>query len=122
MAATRKRKMASEWGGRGSHTQTCEEEIVNTTFVPGRFRALAVVLFTVVMALAAAPGYHTVKTYKLGGDGGWDYLTVDASARRLYISRSTHVMVVDTDSGKSVGDIGDTPGVHGIALAPDLGR
>ncbi len=75
------------------------------------------------MALAAAgPGYHVVKTYKLGGEGGWDYLTVDAGARRLYISRFTHVMVVDPDSGKSVGDIPDTPGVHGIALAPELGR
>src|SRR6202041_3076801 len=75
-----------------------------------------------VALAAAAPGYHVVKTYKLGGDGGWDYLTVDASARRLYISRATHVMVVDADSGKSVGDIADTPGVHGIALAPELGR
>src|SRR5579864_1384105 len=74
-------------------------------------------------ALAAAgPGYHVVTTYKLGGDGGWDYLTADADARRVYISRGTHVMVIDADSGKSVGDIGDTPGVHGIALAPELGR
>ena len=71
---------------------------------------------------AAAPGYKVVTTYKLGGEGGWDYLTADASARRLYISRGTHVMVVDADSGKSVGDIADTPGVHGIALAPELGR
>jgi len=63
-----------------------------------------------------------VTTYKLGGDGGWDYLTADAGARRIYISRATHVMVVDADSGKSVGDIADTPGVHGIALAPELGR
>src|ERR1700730_3979892 len=74
-------------------------------------------------ALAAAgPGYHVVATYKVGGDGGWDYLTTDSDARRLYISRATHVMVIDADSGKSVGDIADTPGVHGIALAPDLGR
>lgn len=61
-------------------------------------------------------------TYKLGGDGGWDYLTIDANARHLFISRATHVMVMDTDSGKGVGDIPDTPGVHGIALAHDLGR
>ena len=75
------------------------------------------------VALAAAgPGYHVVTTYKVGGDGGWDYLTTDAEARRTYISRGTHVMVVDADSGKSVGDIADTPGVHGIALAPELGR
>jgi DNA-binding beta-propeller fold protein YncE len=84
--------------------------------------ALASVLLAAVAVAAIAPGYHVVNTYKLGGDGGWDYLTVDASARRLYISRATHVMVVDADSGKSVGDIADTPGVHGIALAPELGR
>jgi hypothetical protein len=71
---------------------------------------------------AAGPGYHVATTYKVGGDGGWDYLTADADARRLYISRGTHVMVIDADSGQSVGDIADTPGVHGIALAPELGR
>src|ERR1700731_875676 len=71
---------------------------------------------------AAGPGYHVVATYKVGGDGGWDYLTTDSDARRVYISRGTHVMVIDADSGKSVGDIADTPGVHGIALAPELGH
>jgi DNA-binding beta-propeller fold protein YncE len=75
------------------------------------------------VALAAAgPGYHVATTYKVGGDGGWDYLNADSDARRLYISRGTHVIVLDADSGKSVGDIPDTPGVHGIALAPELGR
>ena len=73
-------------------------------------------------ATAADPGYHLIKSYKLGGEGGWDYLNLDSSARRLYISRATHVIVIDADSGKPVGDIPDTPGVHGIALAPDLGR
>ena len=63
-----------------------------------------------------------IKTYKLGGDGGWDYLTFDRASNRLYISRSTHVIVIDADSGKTVGDIPDTPGVHGIALAPEFGR
>lgn len=80
-------------------------------------------LIAVFAALAlAASGYHVVTTYKVGGDGGWDYLTADADARRLYISRGTHVMVLDADSGKSVGDIADTQGVHGIALAAELGR
>src|SRR5580692_317530 len=83
----------------------------------------AFVLILVAAALAAAaPGYKVVNTFKVGGDGGWDYLTADATARRLYISRSTHVIVLDADSGKGVGDIADTPGVHGIALAPELGR
>jgi DNA-binding beta-propeller fold protein YncE len=72
--------------------------------------------------LAADPGLHVIKTYKLGGEGGWDYLKMDPDSRRLFISRSTHVIVIDADSGKPVGDIPDTPGVHGIALAPELGR
>jgi DNA-binding beta-propeller fold protein YncE len=83
----------------------------------------AIGLSLAALAMAAAgPGYHVTTTYKLGGEGGWDYLTLDSSARRLYISRATHVMVIDADTGKSVGDIADTPGVHGIALAPELGR
>jgi DNA-binding beta-propeller fold protein YncE len=83
--------------------------------------ALFVSLFATFSA-AADPGYHVIKTYKLGGEGGWDYLNLDSSSRRLYISRATHVIVIDADSGKPVGDIPDTPGVHGIALAPELGR
>jgi DNA-binding beta-propeller fold protein YncE len=83
----------------------------------------SLVLLAAAAALAAAgTGYKVVSTYKIGGEGGWDYLTVDAAARRLYISRATHVIVLDIDSGKTVGDIADTPGVHGIALAPELGR
>jgi len=74
------------------------------------------------LAGAADSGYHVINTYKLGGEGGWDYLTMDSASRRLYISRATHVIVIDADSGKQVGDIADTPGVHGIALAPELGR
>ena len=54
-----------------------------------------------------------VNTFKIGGEGGWDYLTVDSDARRVYISRGTHVMVMDADSGKVVGDIPNTDGVHG---------
>jgi DNA-binding beta-propeller fold protein YncE len=82
---------------------------------------LSVSLAAVAVA-ATGPGYHVIKTYKVGGEGGWDYLTVDASARRFYISRGTHVIVLDADSGKNVGEIPDTPGVHGIALAADLGK
>ena len=77
---------------------------------------------TVTAWAAAAPGYHVTKTFKVGGEGGWDYLNADASARRLYISRGTHVIVLDLDSGANVGDIPDTQGVHGIALAPELGK
>src|SRR6266446_4370515 len=71
---------------------------------------------------AGPSGYHVTKTIKLGGDGGWDYLTVDSKARRVYISRGTHVMVVDADSGALIGDIPNTNGVHGIAIASDLDK
>jgi hypothetical protein len=72
--------------------------------------------------LLAASGYHVLTEIKIGGDGGWDYLTVDSAARRLYVSHNTHVVVVDLDKNAVVGDIPDTPGVHGIAIAKDLGK
>ena len=89
---------------------------------PARAGMTLVILLLVTSSLAAGPGYHVVKTYKLGGEGGWDYLTFDPASRRLYLSRSTHVAVIEADSGKPVGDIPDTAGVHGIALAPEFGR
>jgi DNA-binding beta-propeller fold protein YncE len=92
-------------------------------WVPASLVLIVIALIITAVALAAAvPGYKVVTTYNVGGDGGWDYLIADAAARRLYISRATHVVVLDLDSGKTVGDIADTPGVHGIALAPELGR
>jgi DNA-binding beta-propeller fold protein YncE len=100
------------------------EEIMSTKETSlRRWWIASLILLVAAGTLAAAgPGYKVVNTYTVGGDGGWDYLIADAAARRLYISRGTHVMVLDLDSGKTVGDIADTPGVHGIALAPELGR
>jgi DNA-binding beta-propeller fold protein YncE len=69
-----------------------------------------------------APAYHVARRVTLGGDGGWDYLTADPARQRLFLSRGTHVMVVDTRVDSVVGDIGGTAGVHGVALAPSLGR
>src|SRR5580765_2044396 len=79
------------------------------------------VLATSVL-FAASTGYHVAGEIKIGGDGSWDYLTMDSATRRLYVSHATHVAVVDVESGKVVGDIPDTPGVHGIAIAPELNR
>jgi DNA-binding beta-propeller fold protein YncE len=91
--------------------------------------SLSSVLFVCVLVLlaslalaAGSSGYHVAKKTVLGGDGGWDYLTVDAKARRIYISRGTHVMVVDADSAAIVGDIPGTNGVHGIAIASDMDK
>ncbi len=88
---------------------------------------LVFAIVAVIPAASAQPpapdsGYHLLKTVHLGGEGFWDYLKVDSDARRIYISRGTHVVVLDTDSYKVVGDIPDTQGVHGVALAPEFGR
>ena len=66
--------------------------------------------------------YDTVHTIKVGGAGGWDFLEVDTANRRLYVARSTRVVVIDLDNEKVVGEIADTPGVHGIAFVPELNR
>jgi YVTN family beta-propeller protein len=84
------------------------------------FAALAVVVPQA--AESADGGYRVTKTLAIGGDDGWDYVGIDSSARRVYVSHGTHVVVLDADSGKVVGDIPDTQGVHGIAIAADEGR
>ncbi len=88
---------------------------------------LAVLLVSVIVCSPISafpqegnPGYHILDTLLLGGEGGWDYLTVDASAHRVYISRSSHVQVVDTRTMRLIGDIPQTIGVHGVALVPGL--
>ena len=73
-------------------------------------------------AQPAAGKYRVTKTIAVGGDEGWDYLTVDSGARRLYVSHGSRVVVIDTDSNAVVGEIPDTQGVHGIAIASDAGR
>ena len=70
----------------------------------------------------AVPSYQLLTKIAIGGEGGWDYLTVDSGAHRLYVTRGTHVMVIDTEKNAVVGDIPNTPGVHGVAIAPKLGR
>jgi hypothetical protein len=74
------------------------------------------------VAAAGSSGYQVIKTVSVPGDDGWDYLTVDSDARRVYISHGTHVVVMNADTYAIEGDIPDTPGVHGIAIASDLGR
>ena len=81
---------------------------------------LACVLAGVVVQ--AADVYHPVKEITIGGAGGWDYLITDAASHRLYTSHATKIVVADTETGKVVGEIPDLAGVHGIALATDLGR
>jgi DNA-binding beta-propeller fold protein YncE len=70
----------------------------------------------------STPGYQVIKKIPIPGHGSWDYLTVDEGARRLYVSHGTQVEVLDVDSDAIVGKIPNTLGVHGIAIAPELGR
>jgi hypothetical protein len=79
-----------------------------------RRKALVIVfVVSAFTALAAADGpYSVVKEIKIGGPGGWDYITVDPAAHRVYVSHATKIVVADADSGNIVGEIADTPGVH----------
>jgi len=82
--------------------------------------------FSSLASFAASPssgsGYKVTATISAGSDGGWDYVYVDSDARRVYVSHGTHTIVLDADTHALVGDIPDTQGVHGIAVASDLGR
>jgi len=71
---------------------------------------------------ASIPGFKVTKKYPIPGDGGFDYILFDSSSNRLYVSHGTQVDVLDADSGKLLGKVEGTPGVHGIAIVPDLHR
>ena len=90
----------------------------------GLFKSsLALGLGLAVSSVAwAADGYAITKKIAIPGQGSWDYLSVDEGARRLYVSHGTQVEVLDVDSGAIVGSVPKTPGVHGIAIAAELGR
>jgi DNA-binding beta-propeller fold protein YncE len=75
-----------------------------------------------IAAQDATARYDKVHTIAVGGEGGWDFLEVDAANRRLYVTRGNRVTVVDLETEKVIGEIADTPGVHGIAFVADLGR
>jgi DNA-binding beta-propeller fold protein YncE len=81
-----------------------------------------VVCVLTVAAVQAADVYRLEKEIAIGGQGGWDYLLVDPAAHRLYVSHATKIVVADTETGDVVGEIPNLAGVHGIALAPELGR
>ncbi|MGH7951134.1 MAG: YncE family protein [Limisphaerales bacterium] len=80
------------------------------------------ILFGLAVAVCRADGpYHFIKDIPIGGEGGWDYLALDSAAQRLYVSHATKIVVIDLSNDKIVGEITNSPGVHGIAIAPELG-
>jgi DNA-binding beta-propeller fold protein YncE len=83
-----------------------------------------IALFTAILVIAGAAhaqspsGFKVQTRYSIAGTEGWDYITVDSDARRIYVSHAVRVNVLNADTGAPLGTIEDTPGVHGIALAP----
>src|ERR1039457_1948801 len=80
-------------------------------FAPSMFRAAA-----------QSSSYRVIQTFRLGGEGGWDYVTVDPDARRIYIPRGNHVMVLDEGTGKVIADMPDMKGLHGVAVVPEFNK
>lgn len=90
-----------------------------------RLRRIVLTLYVALifcMPAIAQGRFKIIKKLPIRGEGSWDYLTVDGAARRLYVSHDTQVEVIDVDSGVIVGKIANTAGVHGIAIALELGR
>jgi len=98
-------------------------KILRSAACLGLFAAVSFVLLLSARPMPAGPsGYQVVKTVPGLGDGFWDYVAVDSAGRRIYLSHGTKVVVLDADSFAVVGEVPDTMGVHGIAVASDLGR
>ncbi len=91
-------------------------------------RRLFGILALSILGVASTPAcgadglYHFLKEIPVGGEGGWDYSSVDEAGRRLYVSHGTRIIVIDLDKETVAGEIADTPGVHGLAPASELGR
>ncbi len=85
----------------------------------GFFTASVFLIFT---GTASAQNYKLIRRIPVGAEGGWDYIKVDANAQRLYVARGDHMMIVDEVSGKVLGDIPNTKGIHGTAIADTLGK
>lgn len=103
--------------GLQGRTHTCQGSLMKALLSP-----LLALLAIAQAGAAVPPTYHLAHEQPLPGDEGWDYLSFDSATGRLFVSHGTRVLVVDAARMTVVGEIPDTPGVHGIALAPDLGR
>jgi len=79
-------------------------------------------MFVALAQMAHAQSYKFIKSIPIGGEGGWDYLSVDAKARKLYVTHENEIVVIGLAQDKAAGAIADTPGVHGFAVAPEIGR
>jgi DNA-binding beta-propeller fold protein YncE len=95
--------------------------MMRTTLLARRL-PLTLLLFVGSLPVMAQTNWEVEKKLKIGGEGAWDYLTVDPKTHRLFVPRSTHTMVIDADSGKTLGDIPGQKIAHGVAIVPEVGR
>src|SRR5262245_2656145 len=118
----------SEMRSNAHSSATTVKSILFDQFMYKKSRLLVVLVALITLPLAYVPvraadgPYHFLKEIPIGGEGGWDYLSIDDSGRRLYVTHGNKVVVVDLDKEAVVGEVADTPGVHGFALAPELQR
>jgi len=98
----------------------CMENIMRMTRRAGTI--LTTLLFASCLPSLAQSGWKVEKTFPIGGQGGFDYLTVDPATHRLFVPRSTHTLVIDANSGKTLGDIPGQKTAHGVAIVPEAGR
>ena len=89
-----------------------------------KLHVVACLMLTLVVspAIHAQGQWKVANTFHIGGDGGWDYVTVDSQTHRLYVTRSTHTQIIDGDSGKVLGDVPGQERSHGVAIVPKLNR
>jgi DNA-binding beta-propeller fold protein YncE len=87
-----------------------------------RVVAVAALLLAIAPMLVSAGGYHVIKRIPIPGDTGWDYITADTTGRRLYVPHGIEVVVLDLDSGSTLGKVTGLKGAHGVAVAPEFGR
>jgi DNA-binding beta-propeller fold protein YncE len=85
-------------------------------------KPLTLLLLAVSLPALAQTNWKVAKTLPIGGQGSWDYLTVDPATHRLFVPRSTHTLIIDADSGKTLGDVPGQKGAHGVAIVPEVGR
>jgi DNA-binding beta-propeller fold protein YncE len=97
-------------------------EMRMTSLIVTAMTAMTLVVFVGLQPALAQTDWQVVKTFQIGGQGGWDYLTVDPQTHRLYVPRATHTLVIDGESGKVLADIPGQKNAHGVALAPAAGR
>ena len=105
----------------GSDLFSCHPRAASYHSGMKKLLAVSFILLGTILRVTAAGEYKFIKEIPISGAGGWDYLSIDAKARRLYVTHMDKIVVVDLNNDAVVGEIGDTPGVHGFAIAPELG-